>query len=69
MRSKISKTSISLICLMLVATSAEAGYKSIGLPTNHPSAHRPLPSRTTLQPEARQAARLTIRQHRLAPDH
>jgi hypothetical protein len=28
MRSKISKTSISLICLMLVATSAEAGYKS-----------------------------------------
>ncbi|CAH5929127.1 hypothetical protein AI2914V1_5149 (plasmid) [Klebsiella pneumoniae] len=25
MRSKISKTSISLICLMLVATSAEAG--------------------------------------------
>ncbi|SQC88313.1 Uncharacterised protein [Klebsiella pneumoniae] len=28
MRCKISKTSISLICLMLVATSAEAGYKS-----------------------------------------
>ena len=28
MRYKISKTSISLICLMLVATSAEAGYKS-----------------------------------------
>lgn len=68
MRSKISKTSISLICLMLVATSAEAGYNQsvflqIILP---PIDHYQVVQLFNQKP---QAARLTIRQHRLAPNH
>ncbi len=41
MRSKISKTSISLICLMLVASSAEAGYKSSSYRSSYKSSFRP----------------------------